>query len=301
MVTVADCTLAIGSLIPEPQAGLVSGILFGTKTTLPTAILDELTATGTIHVVALSGTNITILMTIAAKLLDGHLPRRVVSAVTIAGIVAFVLWVGPSPSIVRAAIMGSLALLAVVFGRQAWGALCWVIACGVMILVQPAILTDVSFQLSALASLGLVVCDTRPKHNHSTRPADPPGEPQKTGTEFCQLPTVRGFLRSAVSTLRRDSLRAVEESLKTTLAAQAFTLPVILFTFGRLSLISPLVNLAIGWAIPPITTFGLLTVGIGAVVPEVAAPFAWITAVLVGYVLAAVHLFAILPGAAFGG
>ena len=146
-MTVETLTAIVNHVLPEPHAGLLNGILFGTKATLSKELYNALIRTGTLHIVALSGMNITIIALIMRSILLPFVSRRIASALTILGIILFVWFVGASPSVVRAAIMGSISLLAIVLGRQAWSLLSWVLALGIMLVIKPSWIGDISFQL----------------------------------------------------------------------------------------------------------------------------------------------------------
>ena len=156
-MTVETLTAIVNHVLPEPHAGLLNGILFGTKATLSKELYNALIRTGTLHIVALSGMNITIIALIMRSILLPFVSRRVASFLTILGIILFVWFVGASPSVVRAAIMGSISLLAIALGRQAWSLLSWVLALGIMLVIKPSWIGDISFQLSALATIGIIL------------------------------------------------------------------------------------------------------------------------------------------------
>src|SRR4030042_5052354 len=113
MVTVATFTSVINHLLPEPHAGLLAGMLFGTRATISQEFVQALTVTGTLHIIALSGMNISILAGLSIMTLLRFVSRRVASLLTVLIIVGFVWFVGVSPSVVRAAIMGSLTLFSI--------------------------------------------------------------------------------------------------------------------------------------------------------------------------------------------
>lgn len=163
-MTVESLSSVLAQLLPEPHAGLLAGLLFGTKAALSTGLYSALVTSGTIHIVALSGMNITIIMDIVAKTLLPIVGKRIAGMIMLFGIVWFVWFVGPSSTIVRAAIMGSISLLSVLFGRQYWAILSWIIAVGVMLLVNFLWLFEISFQLSAMATLGIILFGRKEKN-----------------------------------------------------------------------------------------------------------------------------------------
>lgn len=162
--TVQGLTSVINQVLPEPHASLLAGLLFGTKTALPRDLYGALVTTGTIHIAALSGQNLSILSTMISDQLVWIIGKRGASAVTLLLIVWFVSFVGPSPSIVRAAIMTGLTMIATIFGRQYWALLSWMLAVGIMLLLNFSWLFDISFQLSAFATLGIILFARKEKN-----------------------------------------------------------------------------------------------------------------------------------------
>jgi competence protein ComEC len=270
---------AVNRLLPEPQSGLLLGIIFGVKAMMPAPLVDALTITGTLHIVALSGTNITILTKIIGTTLSTFISRRASSLLTLVIIIGFVLFVGPSPSVVRAAIMGGVSLVAVVTGRQVWGFWAWCIAICSMLVIQMDLVTNISFQLSAGASLGLIL------FGDEAKPYVFQPQPQHTTLAHALFQHIRTFIKT---------------DLRTTLAAQVFTIPIILLTFHRMSLISPLPNILIGWVLPPLTTIGLVTAVLAITVPPLGQLAAWVAWVPLTYILFIIEKTAQMPFASIG-
>lgn len=156
-MTVLETTELINKLLPEPHAGLLAGMLFGVKATLDPQMYEDLVRTGTLHIIALSGMNISILISLVSVVFLRVVGRRLAGLLTIALIAWFVSFVGPSASVVRAAVMGSISLLATIFGRQNWALWSWVVTVSGMIVLNPPYVTDLSFQLSVMATLGLLL------------------------------------------------------------------------------------------------------------------------------------------------
>lgn len=218
----------INSHLSEPQAGLLAGMLFGVKAKMPHDFYEQLVTTGTLHVVSLSGMNISI---ITKLLFDGTsfiFGKIAGTLATIGGIIAFVFFVGPSPSIVRAAIMGSLTILGSLFGRKDIPLLTFFLTAVTMYLFNHEIISNLSFQLSFLSTFGIILFSGNKKENKA---------------EKSLFSIIKGSIR---------------DDLKVSLSAQLFTLPIILFNFRRLSLISPIANIFVGWLLAPITYLGFL-------------------------------------------
>ena len=237
---------ALQRVLPEPEGGLAAAILIGLRDRVDRNLAAAYTTAGVSHIVAISGWNISIVAATVAALLGGHLCRRDKAIVTILAIVAYTLFAGASASVIRAAVMAGVALLAAESGRgsRAMVGLAWAVA--IMILVAPATVTDVGFQLSATATAGLVAWAT-----------------PLTAWLTARAPRIPG---------------AIRESLGVSLTAQAATLPIALLTFGRLALIAPLANLVAVPIVPPAMAAGALAFGAGWLA-ALGAP-AWLAGVL---------------------
>jgi competence protein ComEC len=254
---------ALRRAIPEPEAGLASGILIGLRDRVDRDLAAAFTAVGASHVVAISGWNIAI---VAATLgaLAGRVARRRRAALTAAAIVAYVIFVGATPSVVRAAAMAGVVLLARELGRpsRAAAAIGWAVTA--LLLVDPRLIDDVGFRLSALATAGLIAWGTP--------------------------------LTARLSGPTPGRLRAwLAESLGVSLAAQLATLPIVALEFGRLSIVSPVVNLGVVPLVAPamaagavaLLAGGLSAVGAPALVATLGGLPAWaLLAAIVGLVRA---------------
>lgn len=328
--SVAGFTSIINQLLPEPHAGLLAGLMFGTKAAFPRELYDALISSGTIHIAALSGQNLSILSRLISENLIGVMGKRAASAVSLLLIVWFVCFVGPSPSIIRAAIMGSLTILAVLFGRQYWAILSWILTVGIMLLFNFLWITDISFQLSALATLGIILFGatgsvTREKIDErgegtkflqtaSRAPKEGDLNNQIIGMNTGDVDSREAELENFVPTQAQFQFSAgpvivkglkivwlfVQKDLRLTLAAQIFTVPLILLNFHRISLISPLANLAIGWVIGPLTGLGWITVFLGFVWLPLGQVVAWVDWIALEYVVRTVYFMSSVPFASIG-
>ena len=276
-------------LLPEPHAGLLAGILFGVKATLSKTLLDDLVTTGTIHIIALSGMNITILATIVTTALLWFVSRRGTSLLTILIIIGFTLFVGPSPSIVRAAIMGSITMIAVIWGRQAWALWSLVLAAGIMLLVNFSWLWDLSFQLSFLATLGILLFGAKLEMGRGNLDKEMGSVMREALGHTSHFST--HYPASQISPL----ISFVKDELRVTLAAQLFTTPLIMFHFHRISLIAPLTNILIGWTIPYITVLGIIAIIATLVWFPLGYIAGWSAWVFLEYLILAVHITSKLP------
>ena len=201
----------------EPQASLLNGILIGNTDGMPDRLQNSFLATGTTHIVALSGFNVTIIMAIVVHWLITFIGRRWAWIPALILLIAFVVMSGASASVVRAAIMAVIVQTGLFIGRpiQIGRLLAYTVL--IMAWVNPLVVFhDLGFQLSFLATVGLVALD----------------QPVAS-----LLPWVSEKL-------------GLRENLATTLSAIIMTEPLLLWRFGRLSLVAPVVNLLVVPLIP---------------------------------------------------
>ena len=238
---------ALAAAIPEPEAGLAAGIVIGLRDRVDRDLAADFTRVGASHVVAISGWNIAIVAATVSALLGG-LGRRRRAIVLVVAVIAYVVFAGGSASVVRAAVMAGVVLVARETGRagRATAALGW--AAALLLLADPALVTDAGFQLSTLATGGILAW------------ASP-------WTDRFQR--VRGHRVP----------HWLAESLGVSLAAQAATLPVVLLTFGRLAIVSPVVNLAIVPLVAPAMAAALVAL-VGGLIALAGGPS--LAAVLAG-------------------
>ena len=157
LYTMRDALIdAVLRAVPQPESAYLNGILFGTRGTITPDLTNAFSATGTSHILAISGYNITIVAAALMALL-APLGKRRSYWLVVAGIMAFTLMVGAGASVVRAAIMGILGLTAVQLGRRQDAGVGILLAAALMCAFNPLLLRwDVGFQLSFLALVGIV-------------------------------------------------------------------------------------------------------------------------------------------------
>jgi competence protein ComEC len=264
---------ALIQAIPEPAAGLAAGILVGLRDRVDRELAAAFTTAGVSHVVAISGWNIAIVAALVASLLRG-VSRRRRAILTIAAIGAYVAFAGASPSVLRAAVMAGVVLLAREVGGAGRAAAVLGVAAALLLAVDPRLVLDAGFQLSTVATAGLIAWAT-PLTERLAGP-DP------------------GRVR-----------RRLAESLGVSLAAQAATLPIVLATFGRLSVVAPLVNLLVVPLVPAAMALGMIAMlagwgvllGLPAALAVIGGLPAW---AILGVMITVVRAGASLPLASVG-
>lgn len=220
---------SINRILPEPHASLLAGLLTGSRRGIPEKLTDDFRMAGITHIIAISGYNVTIILTLLSGFLF-WIPLKKRFPFLIAAIILFAIFVGGSASVVRASIMGILGLLALQTGRQTTARLSILWTAFFMLCWNPLSLWyDASFQLSFLAVIGI--------------------------TELSA--PLKKFLRFVPDTL------ALRESLTATIAAQIATLPLTIILFKQISLIAPITNLLVAPIIPLAMLLGFIATIVG--------------------------------------
>jgi competence protein ComEC len=242
-------------IFPDPEASLLAGILLGVDEGIPEQVQEDFKKTGTAHIIAISGFNITIIAGLFVVLFTRLLGKLKGAAAAVIGITIYTILVGGDAAVVRAAIMGGLALLAQQIGRRQDGLTSLGISSALMASFNPRLPWDVVFQLSFMATLGLVLY----------------AEPfSKTFVSISSR-----YLPS--ETVQRLA-RPVGEYFLYTLAAQLTTLPVTAYHFQRLSVVSLVANPLILPAQPAVMILGGIAVILGLIylpLGELAAYLSW--------------------------
>ncbi len=214
----------LNRLYPEPHASFMAGLLTGSRRGIPEHLLKDFQATGLTHIIAISGYNISIVIAVISGFLF-FVPIRWRIFPALGAIVFFTFFVGASPSVVRAAIMGGLGLFALQVGRQKHSLIAILVTAMLMTAWNPKILWyDAGFQLSFLSVLGLTYL----------------------------APLLDRFFRHVPSTL------GLRESLQMTVSAQLAAVPLIIILFGQFSLVAPIANVIAAPFIPLAMLFGFL-------------------------------------------
>lgn len=212
------------------SASLLSGIVFGGNQGMPDKFMKQLRNTGVVHVIAASGMNVTFVAGALIGLLGKFFRRQIALTIAIFGVIFYAYLAGFEASIIRASLMAIIGFSAGIFGRQNIGLIALVITGYIMIIWNPDILSDVGFQLSFLATLGILV----------------------------------------IKPLFSQGKNILIDDLTTTISAQITTLPVLLSVFGQFGILSILVNALVLWTVPVLMILGSLALLLGMILEPLA-------------------------------
>lgn len=264
--------------LSEPYAGLANGMLLGIEAGIPDDLYDQFNATGSSHVIVISGSNVALISGVVVAAAARVMGRRRAVWPALAGIGCYALLVGGDAAVLRASVMGSLFVVATALDRRSTALVSLSVACAAMTVANPLALWDVGLQLSSAATAGLILLS--------------PG----MGRGFRKLVKRGGQLMAAPAL--KAATGFLEDGLLVTLAANITTLPLVVYYFGRLSVVSLLTNLLIV-PVQPIIMLG----GSAGVVAGVAG-FEWPARLILwlpwlglAWTVAIVQWTARLPGA----
>ncbi len=245
--------------LPEPNSSFGLGLLIGQRNTLPTELTNQLVMVGLVHIVAVSGYNLTILVRAAGRLKLGSKYQKLLLSLILISV--FILMTGFSASIVRAAIISTLSLWAWYYGRKIRPILILMFTAALTALINPFyIWGDPGWYLSFLAFFGVLII----------------------------APLV------AAKLFNREPKLIVSVALET-LAAEVMTLPLIMALFGQLSLVGLLTNVLVVPLIPFAMLLSVIAAAAGMWLAPAAGWFAWPANLLLTYILDIVRLFAKVP------
>lgn len=261
-------------IYPAREASLLAGILLGDESGISEKVKLAFNDTSTRHIIAISGFNISIIAGLFLALFGRWLGARRGAWVAGIGIALYTILVGADATVVRAAIMGILAMVALQTGRQSFALNTLGFSAALMALVNPLVLWDIGFQLSFAATLGLVLYS----------------EPLRMRVDLWLDAHLQADSAKRLS-------RLINDYLLLTLAAQITTLPILLYYFHRLSLLSLPANLLILPAQPALMIFGGLSVLAGIIFLPLGQLIGFISWALAAYTMRIVEFFAGLPWA----
>lgn len=251
----AELDRGLARSLDEPMAGLAQGIVTGRRGAVTPGLRDDLNASGLSHLVVISGSNVTILATLVVAASAWLVGRRRAIWLAIGVVGVYTAFVGADAPVVRAAIMGSLLLLASASGRRGAAEPAIALAVALMVALEPSTIDDLSFQLSFAATASLAAI-----------------------AEPARLRLSGAWLDPSVRTPGARLQGALLETAIVTLAAVAATLPLIALHFGRISLVAVPANLLVVPLFPLIFLGSLLTAVAGAMDAGLGEAVGWLLA-----------------------
>jgi len=285
----------INRRLPEPYAALANGMLLGVEAGIPDDLYEQFNLTGTSHVIVISGSNVAlisgVILALAQRLLGGI---RVLFP-TLLGIAAYALLVGGDAAVLRAAFMGGLFVTATVLGRRNTALVSLAFACWVMVLINPLFLWDLGFQLSSAAIAGLVLfTPSITALFEKMWPGMAGGH--LTGNHLVGEQSTG--ISSVASSAKGVIYGVLQDGLIVTIAASITTMPLVVYHFGRLSVVSLLTNLLIAPVQSVIMLIGSLAVVVGLTISEqIAQILFWLPWLSLVWTVIAVQWTAELPAA----
>ena len=253
--------------LPARPAGLLPGLVVGDTTAMDPLLTAEFRRAGLAHLTAVSGANVAIVVTLVLWPLRARgTDRRVQAAVAALAIVGFVVLARPGASVLRAAAMGAVGVLALASGRSRAAVPALAATVLVLLLVQPSLATDGGFALSVAATAAIVLL--APGWSRSLR--------------------------------RRGVLRPVADAVAVSAAAGVVTAPLVAALSGVVSLVSLPANLLAAPAVAPATVLGLLAAVVSPVLPGAADGLTWLAGWPVRWLVLVAERAAAVPDGATG-
>ncbi len=245
----------LDALYEAGDAGILLSLILGDKSKLPPGFEDDMRTVGLSHVMAVSGMNVSL---ISGFFLLLFLRRRAGAAAAIPAVILFAFITGAGASVVRAVIMQIILLAALLLGERAESTNSLFVTAAFMLVMNPYAVQDAGLWLSFFSTLGLT----------------------RYGARF-RAAMMKPFRVLPWPVRRLISLPVT--MLATTLTAQVFVLPILVFLFGSFSLIAPLANLLVVWATELAFAGGIVTALLSPFLPGAAQFLAKPVSALVGF------------------
>lgn len=261
----------VNNNLPEPEAGLGNAILFGYRRTVLREDLAVFSRVGLSHMIAISGSHITILSAmIIGFLLNLGISRRRAFYIVFSFLILYPLVTGLSASAVRSAIMGGLALIAIHYQRNSSLVKALVFAAALMLALNPLLLrNDLGFQLSFLALLGIIYI-------------------YPIGEEITRAKLEKLNLKKK----SKDFWKNIIDTINLTLVSQIVILPIALINFKQLSIIAPLANVLVLWTFPLLLASLIIAIFFSALIPALGLVWFLIPYLILKYIFFLSNLLA---------
>jgi competence protein ComEC len=242
----------IDSYLPEPESGLADAILLGFKRTVRRENLEAFSKTGLSHLIAISGSHITIMSALLSSfLLALGFKRKFSFRAILSFLVFYPAITGFSASAIRSSIMGGLAFIAIFNNRLPISIYTLLFAASTMLLVNPKLLRDdIGFQLSFLAILGIVYL-----------------------YPYGEYYFKKFLLKKNIKYRKKRIANMFFSAFNLTIVSQIMTLPILLINFKSLSLVSPLANVLVAWVFAPLLALLIIASALSALLPTLGSLF----------------------------
>jgi ComEC/Rec2-related protein len=261
-------------LFPRDEAEIMSGILLGDSQNVSKELLDVFYKTGTIHLFAASGMNLILVCGFLREILNFVFKKRHALGFAMIGAVFYVFLSGFSASILRACVMFIFVNMAEMLGRRTKGFYSLGFAAGILVYVSPEMIFNLGFQLSVMSTIGVMIS---PWFNCSIAqllrkmikiPAFPPIRRAGAGmtkreervilSQQWNNGTMEHLLRlmQNVQWILKTIGQGIWSNFLVSTCCFVMTAPLIMFAFGKINLISPLVNIFVLWMIEWIMMLG---------------------------------------------
>jgi competence protein ComEC len=258
--------LAACAGLPADARGLLPGLVDGDTSAVPPSLQVDLRSTGLTHLQAVSGENVSIVIGVVLALSRAAgLRRRTQVLVASAGLLGFVVVARPSPSVLRAAVMGGIVLFAMLVGRRVAPLRALSAAVAVLLCANPFLARSVGFALSVCATAGLLLL--APVWSRRLASRMPAG---------------------------------VAAAVAVPAAAQVACTPILVLAFGQLTPYAIPANLLAAAAVPAATVLGVTAAALAVMCVPLAVPVGWLAAVPAGWIALVARSLAALPGAGLG-
>ncbi|WP_149361428.1 DNA internalization-related competence protein ComEC/Rec2 [Lolliginicoccus suaedae] len=258
---------AVAATLDEATAAVLPGIVIGDRSAMPPELREAFVTSSLTHLTVVSGTHVTIVcgaVLLAARIATGS--RRAAAITAAVALLALVIVCRPEPSVLRAAAMGSVTLLAILAGRRrhALPALCAAVI--VLLIALPQLAVHIGFALSVIATAGLVLL----------------APPVAEWLQRCGMP------------------RRIAAVLAVALAAQIVTAPLIAAAFGQFSVVGVLANLLVAPIVTVVIVCGYLGLLLAPLSTTLAAIPIWIAGHPTSWIIAVATWCAGLPRSSIG-
>jgi competence protein ComEC len=254
--------VGVETALPEPAASFAIGLLVGQRSLLPDYLMEALTIVGLVHIVAVSGYNLTIIVNFVRRI-GSKLSRFQLLFVSLLLIYGFILISGFSPSIVRASLVSLLSLVAWYFGRKIRPALLILLVASITAFFSPYyIWSDIGWYLSFLAFIGILII-------------------APMLVSLFKVKNNNGFLAMAIESF----------------SAQIMTTPLIMMIFGRVSIIGLLANVIVVPLVPMAMFLSFIAGVAGAAIPILAPYLALPARILLNFIILITEKLAFVHGA----